>query len=1376
MSRPYTVNPDDQYIEDEMYAPPRARAQPPPYSQPEASAPSEELPDRQDPDLDSINDPNQSFQSVDEGNLTSLDSNPDQFDPQQSQDPFVDPLAYINFRNRNRLGVRSQSAEPPKQQTQSGQFQGPLLSPIPKDSRLRNVRLTSDIRPSDFDDVRKVADNSDVNKTSQEYFKFLQRQLFRDLVDNVRIHAQEKIFSNKQIFNRPYIGPDDDRRPLKLQTLLFELFPNGCKQLDMSALHTLRLFLNHCAAVFDAIADSRDKHNLYSLARFLAISIVFGIDRALRSLNDKDNLMIFFLYDTADFFPTTIYDKPEINKKAPNLIPARDAYYWFFRIDDFDPQDKNKRLALSVTHHGLERPFPSSVLEPSDLNNPKIPDKQKELFMKLFGLDGVFLSASDSQKKQSDSAVLPDNLVKEDRRHQDPNSKVRPFQPTSRQGYTGPTSIPQQDVRNDSQQNQYRPACTAHGPPQTPLSSTHDSLYYTDPVRAFNMYERRRQMTCQNTTDEESDNYQDRRYEERRPQMSRPTSRSASRVSFNGRDTVHNISSEEEETEEEHQLEDSDDSDEDTSRAPIHLSRDENPYYGRPLSKAGHVYDQSKRYKELPPQEPRALQKAYEALFNLGLSPNNTRSLLETSTGVAQVISTLLDDKKQKRNIQSISPPREDQDFKLHSFDYRRDGKTVTQILGRRFMRTRFPTDAARKAMMKEIFQAVVNDPLSSVTAFKIALAQLGQIDARNIQTQEIQHQLATTLARPTYDDPDIVPPPILGENDLDSRVFKILQTRIGLEEKFSVEDLGGGALKSLLTNLASVITNAGLRESEAYALLRRITKGITCDTITSAEFEHKIPFEEFWINIQRTQRRASSTREYEKKLKNVLADNKIDNIETALNEIVVFNEKIHAKEPEPHIRKLLCQRNTLKDLRFFIRKHYSSFVSQVNTLYMDKLRQVALAKSIPSFINENIYHAGKTHLFLEVACEVLGQCEPDEAVIRSHSTGGHHGRNYVHAIENAYDQPKIPNQRPEERPGTPGFINYQDRRNEGRDQNEERRSNYQDRRNETPRPYSQNQGRMSRFGRRPNFRCLLCNVMGHGYRICRTYPTQQPSKEHCKTCGGQHQGKCISKIRITSDSQQQDNDRRTPFQAIVNEVIQQTDQQPILQRTQTPGIPFQQQLNEFNQQFSQPPPKFYQDYSQNRQSYSRNDYRPRPYSAQPYDRPRSQYNNGPYERRSQSGEGFRDKRFNNYRDGPRRFNNEERRGYSDRRFNNYQDQRGGFQDRRYNNQDRRNNYGDQRRQNNYEDRRPFTYRQRQGYYNNTKNGNDYPFDRSQSRNAPHYQDQLQNVTQAMQQQEQAINKNGIGNNGFQPLHQSAILSSTEGFITNHDNKPILSH
>ena len=98
-----------------------------------------------------------------------------------------------------------------------------------------------------------------------------------------------------------------------------------------------------------------------------------------------------------------------------------------------------------------------------------------------------------------------------------------------------------------------------------------------------------------------------------------------------------------------------------------------------------------------------------------------------------------------------------------------------------------------------------------------------------------------------------------------------------------------------------------------------------------------------------------SFSRETEKKLKILLTQDRVENLEKSLSKILIFNDKIHQKEKQPAVRKLLCQRATLKDFRTYIRKHYPSYLSQINMMFVEKARLVAAEKGIPDFPNESV-------------------------------------------------------------------------------------------------------------------------------------------------------------------------------------------------------------------------------------------------------------------------------------------------------------------------------------------------------------------------------------------------------------------------------------
>ena len=116
------------------------------------------------------------------------------------------------------------------------------------------------------------------------------------------------------------------------------------------------------------------------------------------------------------------------------------------------------------------------------------------------------------------------------------------------------------------------------------------------------------------------------------------------------------------------------------------------------------------------------------------------------------------------------------------------------------------------------------------------------------------------TATRPV-NDPDIVPPPILGSKDLELRTFNSLRTQIG-NEPVILDKLDKVALKTLLTKIGSIITSAQLRGDEAFALMRRVIRGAAAEA-SYDEYELNCNFEEFWMSIQRPNSKAPSSNPY---------------------------------------------------------------------------------------------------------------------------------------------------------------------------------------------------------------------------------------------------------------------------------------------------------------------------------------------------------------------------------------------------------------------------------------------------------------------------------------------------------------------------------
>ena len=110
------------------------------------------------------------------------------------------------------------------------------------------------------------------------------------------------------------------------------------------------------------------------------------------------------------------------------------------------------------------------------------------------------------------------------------------------------------------------------------------------------------------------------------------------------------------------------------------------------------------------------------------------------------------------------------------------------------------------------------------------------------------------TATRPV-NDPDIVPPPILGSKDLELRTFNSLRTQIG-NEPVILDKLDKVALKTLLTKIGSIITSAQLRGDEAFALMRRVIRGAAAEA-SYDQYELNCSFDDFWMSIQRPKKEA---------------------------------------------------------------------------------------------------------------------------------------------------------------------------------------------------------------------------------------------------------------------------------------------------------------------------------------------------------------------------------------------------------------------------------------------------------------------------------------------------------------------------------------
>ena len=565
--------------------------------------------------------------------------------------------------------------------------------------------------------------------------------------------------------------------------------------------------------------------------------------------------------------------------------------------------------------------------------------------------------------------------------------------------------------------------------------------------------------------------------------------------------------------------------DESKPAIPVHIAENiPDPYFNVPLTKEGRVFNPNDSYREIPPKPSGVWERTIQGLANSGCKPEQIENILSTSAAISQVATMLTSDYK-KKNIptyEEVPPPPKKMDLSTDSFNYDINGRSISEVLGKRFCKTRFPSEPVRKMVMRGILQKIVDHPKSSYTARMIAVGQLGKDDPLIRGRAEI-HALMNDTLEAECETEDVISPPRLGKNSLTNEVLKSLLTRLGLSpgERYELEDLTLVQLKNFWMNLKEVITAYGLREKEAYALLRRLLKGNSSDQVWLAEQEHRIPFIDYWISKQKTQKRVVSTSEFKKKLEHLISKEPAENLERTLNQILILNDKIFQKEADASVRKLLCQRATLKDFRAYLRNHYSPYLSQINTAFIEKQKALAIKKNMPSFTNELIYTPGLTYAFLEVCSEVLADVEPDAPRERyyhnNNNDRGHFnkGRARIHAIEaSPQEEPKKKveedrdaTREPERQnrkfpnksgPGPRGPYKLSTQRAGSVGNNNNNNNN--------------NNGSNNRqWPRQQNFRynCHLCGELGHSFRRCELYPGENPGDKKCQVCSGQHVSAC---------------------------------------------------------------------------------------------------------------------------------------------------------------------------------------------------------------------------------------------------------------------------
>lgn len=190
----------------------------------------------------------------------------------------------------------------------------------------------------------------------------LQQTALAELIAFIK-QDPSRVFNSSRVYNTEY-QYFSENRARNLHKFFHELYRQGFNKFDSQTNDIFQTYITYCARVFDEVAIPTDKDDFSTQARFLTISICFGIDRALTGLKLKDDLFREFKIVPQDNFHSEMYDKAELVQKVPELPLARELYYDFFRNDSFNPL-VNPRIPIvgpkgvsyrDITHHGYLTP------------------------------------------------------------------------------------------------------------------------------------------------------------------------------------------------------------------------------------------------------------------------------------------------------------------------------------------------------------------------------------------------------------------------------------------------------------------------------------------------------------------------------------------------------------------------------------------------------------------------------------------------------------------------------------------------------------------------------------------------------------------------------------------------------------------------------------------------------------------------------------------------------------------------------------------------------------------------------------------------------------------------------------------------------------
>jgi len=131
----------------------------------------------------------------------------------------------------------------------------------------------------------------------------------------------------------------------------------------------LRAFVNGCTKLFSKIAPGVDKTSALPLAKFVALAISFGPDRALFAYKNCGQMWVKFASEFEDLFFYKHFIDDSFANAVPYLFNLRDLFNVYFRDGRFEPIDRKSEgdesafplLTRSESTSTAITPFPRYV-------------------------------------------------------------------------------------------------------------------------------------------------------------------------------------------------------------------------------------------------------------------------------------------------------------------------------------------------------------------------------------------------------------------------------------------------------------------------------------------------------------------------------------------------------------------------------------------------------------------------------------------------------------------------------------------------------------------------------------------------------------------------------------------------------------------------------------------------------------------------------------------------------------------------------------------------------------------------------------------------------------------------------------------------------